>query len=324
MSTYCRIRDSHFPDTPLFYISGCPFLTTLRYKLLSDDCGGDTITDCNALPAQDDSVSDNNHYVYVYIDPRNLKNFYIGMGQGSRKSAHLFDSGDSAKAQRIREIRSVGLEPVIRVVARELTQREAFLVEKTLIWNSRSQLSNVSSGHFKENFRPANTMHLRLNGFDFENSVYYYNVGEGPHRHWDDYREFGFISAGAGVRYRDAIGKFQPGDVVIAYLSNAGYVGVGQILERARPLREVTIGGKPLSGFPLRPIDVLEHIECDKLSEYACTVRWIKAFDREHAKWEPNSGLFTTTHVRASLDNQPRTISFVEKKFGISLHDYLV
>ncbi|HEV3417199.1 MAG TPA: GIY-YIG nuclease family protein, partial [Pirellulales bacterium] len=73
-------------------------------------------------------------YVYVYIYPRNLEEFYYGKGRGSRKGAHLVDKSDSAKSRRIAEIRKEGLAPLIRVIARGLTEAEALLVEKTLLW----------------------------------------------------------------------------------------------------------------------------------------------------------------------------------------------
>jgi len=38
-------------------------------------------------------------YVYVYIDPRNHEEFYIGKGQGQRKLAHLADAGNSRKVR---------------------------------------------------------------------------------------------------------------------------------------------------------------------------------------------------------------------------------
>ena len=43
------------------------------------------------------------HYVYVYIDPRNNKPFYIGEGQGNRAFDHLEDKTDSEKVKRIAE-----------------------------------------------------------------------------------------------------------------------------------------------------------------------------------------------------------------------------
>jgi hypothetical protein len=47
----------------------------------------------------------NNYYVYVYIDPRNLEEFYYGKGKGSRKTAHIFDVSDSEKANASKKLR---------------------------------------------------------------------------------------------------------------------------------------------------------------------------------------------------------------------------
>ena len=260
-------------------------------------------------------------YVYVYIDPRNFEEFYFGKGRGSRKNAHLSDSSDSEKARRIAAIYEAGLEPIVRVVARDLTEHDALLVEKTLLWKLGRMLANVSSGHYAQKFRPHDSLHLQLSGFDYQNGIYYYNVGEGQHRHWDDYREIGFISAGQGARWRDAMLGFQPGDVVAAYLKKQGYVGIGKILERARPIRDTTIDGKPLLAHELRRAKMAENSESDEFSEYVCPVSWIVAVDRKDAKWKPKSGLYTTTHVRASLDGQPSTVEFLEEEFDLSLHD---
>ncbi len=66
----------------------------------------------------------NNYYVYVYIDPRNYEEFYFGKGRGSRKEAHLTDSSDSEKARRIAAIHKAGLQPIIRVIARALSEHD--------------------------------------------------------------------------------------------------------------------------------------------------------------------------------------------------------
>ncbi len=260
-------------------------------------------------------------YVYVYIDPRNFEEFYYGKGRGSRKNAHLSDSSDSEKTRRIAAIQKDGLDPIIRVVARDLTEHDALLVEKTLLWKLGRMLTNVSSGHYAQKFRPHDKFHLQLNGFDFQNGVYYYNVGEGPHRHWDDFRKIGFISAGQGLRWRDAILGFQPGDVVAAYLKKHGYVGIGKVLNRARPIREVMIAGKPLLDHELRCKRMAENSGSDELSEYVCPVKWITSVGRGDAKWKARSGLYSTTHVRASLDGQPDTVEFLEQQFGVSLQE---
>ena len=65
---------------------------------------------------------------------------------------------------------------------------------------------------------------------------------------------------------------------------------------------------------------------CDKpdKSEYVALVEWLKSVPRNYAKWKPKSGLYTTTHVRASLDGQPKTIAYIEKEFGINLREMII
>jgi len=69
-------------------------------------------------------------YVYVYIDPRNFEEFYYGKGIGNRKSAHLIDNSNTEKTKRITAIKLAGLERIIKVIAKDLTEREAFLLRK--------------------------------------------------------------------------------------------------------------------------------------------------------------------------------------------------
>ena len=188
-----------------------------------------------------------NFYVYVYIDPRNYEEFYYGKGKGSRKEAHLkFDENsdnDSEKIKIIKEIKKEGLEPIIKVIAKGLTEKEALLVEKTLIWKLGKTLTNKSSGHFADKFRPHNKLHLNLSGFDFENGLYYVNVGEGDHRCWEDCKEYGFLSAGQHPKWSDPLKTLEIGDVVVAYLKNYGYVGVGRVSEKAvtRPKKSLQV-----------------------------------------------------------------------------------
>ena len=88
--------------------------------------------------------SDSKYYVYAYFDPRNYEMLYVGKGRGSRKYAHLHDKSGSAKERRIHEIKRAGLEPLIRVVASNLTDEQALLVEKALLWRTGESLTNVS------------------------------------------------------------------------------------------------------------------------------------------------------------------------------------
>jgi len=94
----------------------------------------------------------NPYYVYVYIDPRNFEEFYYGKGKDNRKEAHLSDNNDSEKSKRIKAIHRAGLKPIIKVIAKDLTEREAFLIEKTLIWKLGRTLTNQSSDILPKNF----------------------------------------------------------------------------------------------------------------------------------------------------------------------------
>jgi len=260
------------------------------------------------------------YYVYVYIDPRNYEEFYYGKGRGSRKDIHLKDTGASRKARRIADIRSVGCQPIVRVIARGLTEEQALLVEATLLWKLGKFTTNEVAGHFSDSFRPHNTFHRDLPGFDFQNRLYYFNVGECERRLWDECRQYGFISAGGGVRWRDAICGFRPSDVFAAYLKGYGYVGIGRISAAAQPIDKVSIEGKPL--VTLCPRMAVDTGSADK-SEYVAIVEWLKSVPREHAKMKRKSGIYTTTHVRASLDGQPDTVRFLEQEFGVEFKHIL-
>jgi hypothetical protein len=263
------------------------------------------------------------YYVYVYIDPRNFEEFYYGKGTGSRKTAHLYDDSDTEKAKRIKAIKKEGLEPIIKVIAKGLTEKEAFLVEKTLIWKLGRNLTNKSSGHFADKFRPHDTFHQDLPGFDFINEIYYVNVGEGHHRCWEDCKKFGFLSAGQDKKWSDPIRKLQPGDIVVAYLKNHGYVGIGRVIEKAIRIKDFKINDKSLKEFELKNPNIFDNCDNEK-SEFLVKINWIKAVERKQAKWKKRSGLFTTQQIKASLKGQHKTIQFVETEFDIKFKDLLL
>jgi hypothetical protein len=259
------------------------------------------------------------YYVYVYIDPRNHEEFYYGKGRGSRKAVHLDEAGDNQKIKLINAIKAAGLSPIIKVVAAGLTEGEALLIEKTLIWKLGRTLTNVSSGHFAEKFRPHNTIHLSLPGFDFAKGIYYVNVGDGIYRSWKDCRTYGFLSAGQGKKWSDQIRTLQIGDAVVAYLKGAGYVGVGLVDETAVPVSEFLHRGRRLASFSLHQPNIYEGAEDPEKSEYLVRVKWISSVPREKAKFKAKAGLFTTRLIRASLASQPATLRFVEESFSLSI-----
>ena len=89
------------------------------------------------------------YYVYLYIDPRDGKVFYIGKGKGERCLDHLFEDDDHPKVKRIREIFAAGLEPRIEILAHGMaTSDEAYLVEAAAIdLIGLKELTNKVVGH---------------------------------------------------------------------------------------------------------------------------------------------------------------------------------
>lgn len=263
------------------------------------------------------------YYVYVYIDPRNFEEFYYGKGKGNRKDAHLKDNSDSEKSKRIKAIRKAGLNPIIKVIAKELTEREAFLIEKTLIWKLGKNLTNQSSGHFAEKFRPHDTMHLDLAHFDFKNGLYYVNVGEGNHRNWKDCKKYGFLTAGQHRKYSDPIRSLVKGDIVAAYLKGFGYVGIGRVKKQAVRVNDFKIEGKLLNTLELNAVGYYNNCDNEN-SEFPVEVEWIKSVDRKDAKWKSKNGLFSSQLIKASLQGQPKTMEFLEQEFNIKFKEIML
>ena len=136
---------------------------TQRYSPFASKDDGASCAEGYAVVKRNYSfIMNNNYYVYVYIDPRNYEEFYYGKGKGNRMKAHLNDESDTEKVKRIKAIQKEGLEPIIKVIAKGLTESEAFLIEKTLIWKLGRNLTNILPGHFADKFRPHNTLHLNL------------------------------------------------------------------------------------------------------------------------------------------------------------------
>lgn len=104
------------------------------------------------------SVEQLKSYVYILLDPRNNKIFYVGKGTGNRVFAHVNDAVDteyeSDKLNLIRAIRSQGLEVKQYIVRHGLDEEDALTVESTLIdfltfpdFSDLATITNVVSGH---------------------------------------------------------------------------------------------------------------------------------------------------------------------------------
>ena len=89
-------------------------------------------------------------YVYAYVDPTNLEIRYIGKGSGNRALSHLDSSEESEKFEWIQGLKTGGKEPRIDIIARNLTEENALLIERSLIdviGLGHGKLTNKVRGH---------------------------------------------------------------------------------------------------------------------------------------------------------------------------------
>lgn len=144
---------------------------------------------------------------------------------------------------------------------------------------------------------------------------WYVNVGEGPHRNWDDNRKYGYIGAGQGEKYSRPLRNLKVGDRLFAYMKGLGYVGYGEVVKESVPIADFTVEevDKSLLDLPLEAPHANENSDIPALSEWTVAVKWIKAYPRGEAK--TFKGVFVYRTIVCKL-RDPRTLQFLHAEFG--------
>lgn len=88
------------------------------------------------------------YYVYLYIDPRSDRIFYVGKGKGNRILDHLYEVGESEKNNLIRELLAEGLEPKLEFLVHGLdSELDALRIEAAVIdLVGKNKLTNAVRG----------------------------------------------------------------------------------------------------------------------------------------------------------------------------------
>ena len=143
---------------------------------------------------------------------------------------------------------------------------------------------------------------------------FYVNVAEGNSRSWEDLRRYGFVSAGGGHKWSSSLRKLQPGDRIYAYQKGAGYVGLGEIVAEAVPVKDFKVGetGTILDAKLSQP--GLKH-NCDdpEKCEWLAAVRWIQTVSVSDAYTKP--GIFANQNVVCRL-RDAATLDFLAENIG--------
>jgi len=165
------------------------------------------------------------------------------------------------------------------------------------------------------------------NGLDF-----YVILGknEAGDPRWPIARDFGLLNAGDGTRFWKPLRKLQPGHRVFAYVSRAGYVGVGEVAGEMIPARDAVVE------FGGRRQPLLERPELDETwraraasqdpqrTEMVVAVNWLAetSVDQAISSKGRCERLFSNPTIACKLTERWRyTVTTVLTEFGLDTSD---
>ena len=109
------------------------------------------------------------------------------------------------------------------------------------------------------------------------NGEFYVSFGEDSTRRWVDARKYGYVAAGGGTWYTNTLQQLEPGNRIWVNVPGRGYVGVGKVLEAAKPVAEFSLWDETGVERNIREViqDLPEaDVKQDKL-EYYVRVEWL-------------------------------------------------
>lgn len=120
----------------------------------------------------------------------------------------------------------------------------------------------------------------------WDGKSWFFNIGEvgdNPYS-WEDCKKYSFICAGGGERYQRIMERFKEGDVVYAYVSGYGYVGIGRITKKAVPFRFAKLADEVTKLIDLKKAGKLKgNYQSYEDVDWIALVDWEKAVDKKNA-----------------------------------------
>jgi hypothetical protein len=138
-------------------------------------------------------------------------------------------------------------------------------------------------------------------------------AGHGYIRHWTNCVQYGYIAAGGGPRYSDALRRLELGALIVAYQRGLGYLGYGVATKLATPVHQFELLDGAFLEERINP--ETRNIQIDQNDwEYAVGVQWKKHFKLSQPK--TFKGVFANQNVVCKLSDT-KTVRFVRQEFGI-------
>jgi hypothetical protein len=138
-------------------------------------------------------------------------------------------------------------------------------------------------------------------------------AGHGYSRHWENCIRYGYVAAGGGSRYSDALRRLSMGDQILAYQKGLGYVGYGIITRLATPLQDFVLPDGSSLEKSINPEEPNAGVPVERW-EYAVGVQWKTHFNLANAK--TFKGAFANQNVVCKLSDE-ETVKFLRKAFDI-------
>ncbi len=179
-------------------------------------------------------------------------------------------------------------------------------------------------------------------------NIRFLNIGADPkrpkplwvgRRQWAACVKYKFVSAGQNPIYSDPLANLEVGDIIAAFSTGRGYVGIGRVRDKAVKIASFSFNGNVFNNddFTIEQdyitganvdnatVEGLPYLRksifcnCNNVNtEFAVKIEWLKTVDSKDAYWRSNFGLFANPSIQANLKDQPITISYLEESFGMT------
>lgn len=143
-------------------------------------------------------------------------------------------------------------------------------------------------------------------------------------RTWESNIEHGFVTAGHNVERGKQIKRLKVNDIIAAFISTYGFVGIGKVLEEAVPIRNFNPTGENLRGKPYINENLFDNLDDELLTEQGVKIQWIKTTSQtqshsvEGRRFHIYPGVCCT--LQKQRPKQLEIIKFIEESFDIELH----
>jgi len=152
------------------------------------------------------------------------------------------------------------------------------------------------------------------------NGEYYVSFGEGKERHWADAQHFGYIAAGGGAWYSKTLDTLEVGGRIWVNVPGEGYVGVGKVLDKPKPITEFRLTDASGKKVPISEL-VKDIPSPDKPSdqlEYYVPVQWIKTVQLSQAVSELGFFGNQNSAARPRAQKWNHTVERLKQRWGIT------